>query len=240
MNVVKRQGRGIHPMFEDQSWFVALSGGGAFIGMMITTFAFSRFTEVSMSGWDVVVSIFPWLVASMSGWMIYNVIPLSVAHGETRLFGFKVWLATLAGITLIGAAIITAGYPLERLWYRIMDYPGEPETGMMFADPDRLYTVFGQYILVFAIWGLVGGMIGAGLYRDSRYGWLLTIPAAIMLPAAGVFGDDRIGFLGILRRLISDFNYTSDLLNAVIAVLIGGLAAFITWWVVRTMPLRNR
>lgn len=240
MNVVKRQGRGIHPMFEDQSWFAALSGGGAFIGMMLITFAFSLFTDVSMSGWEVVASIFPWFVAIVSGWAIFNLIPLSVAHGETRRYGFKVWLAIVVSISIISAVIITAGYPLELLWYRIMGFPGEPEARLMFADPDRLSTVFGQYILVFAIWGFVGGMIGAGVYRDSSNGWLLMIPAGIMLPAAGVFGDDRIGFMGILRRLISDFDYTSNLLNGVITVLIGLLAVCITWWVVRTMPLRNK
>lgn len=240
MNVVKRPGRGIHPMFEDQSWFAALCCGGAFIVLLLATFVFSRFVPVSMSGWDMVVSISPWYVGIMSGWMIFTVIPLSVACGETRQYGFRVWLATIASISVISAIIVTAGYPLERLWYRIMDFDGEPEMRLMFADPDRLYTVFPQYLLVFMIWGLVGGMVGAGVYRDSSNGWLLLLPAGLMLPIAGVFGDDRIGFMGILRRLISDFDYTSNALNVVIAIVIGLLAAFITWYLVRTVPLRNK
>lgn len=240
MNAVSKPKRGIHPMFEDQSWFAALSGGGAFIGMMMITFGFSLFTNVTMSGWDIVSSIAPWFVGIVSGWILYNLVPISVSHGETRRHAFTVWLTTLASVTLISSIIITVGYPLERVWYRIMDFSGEPEARLMFADPDRPLTVFLQMILVFALWGIVGGMVGAGVYRDSSNGWLLMIPAGIMLPLAGVFGDDRIGFMGILRRFISDFDYSSNLLNVVVAVLIGLLAVWITWCIARTVPLRNK
>ncbi len=230
----------LNPYLEDYLGLTVIAGGVAFVGAMFMAVVFSLFNDVTHSAWNIVSQIAVWYVGTVSGIVLFSMLAMYVSHGGTRRHAFKDWLLTAGSVVLTCALMMSIGYPLERLVYRLFDFPGRAEHQYIFADPEIIATVFLQMLIVFAVWAAIGGMVAAAVYRYKDTGWLMIAPALLLLSLAGVWVNRKGGFLGFLRRIIKDFDYQSDLVTTLIAVGVAMLATLIAWGFSRSIPLRNK
>ena len=240
MTVLKSPSRGWNPLVSDQVWLAALVGAAAIPVTNIATIIVGQFTDVTASAWVLAGSVVVWLVGVYSGWNMYSLLPLYVSHGHTRREAFQVWGVSTVAIAVVSAVIMAVGFAVEHAVYAWRDFPGRPDDMYLFGTIDRWYTLAPQYLIVFAVWGGVGGMIGAGIYRGANSAWLLSVPAAILLGAAGVFDTSTGGFMGFLRRVVPSFEYHNSAVSLLVTALALAATVAIAWVIARDTPLRAK
>ncbi len=97
-----------------------------------------------------------------------------------------------------------------------------------------------EFSFMFLVWAMVGGFVGAALYRSPDLGWFSILPGTILILLSGSLDRSEFWLFGFVRRAVPEFNVTS-LGVAIPLALVGAAVAFaLAWWVVRDMPLRNR
>ncbi len=227
------------PVLYDQAWLLAILAGVAFLLAMIVVLIVGQFTNVSISAWGILGSIAPWYLAIMSGWTIYTQLPMFVAHGRTRKWGFSVWGAIAAVLVPMAAVFMVIGYQLERIVYHFADFSFSIDDNYYFDSPGEVHIIFFQYFVTFAVWTVLGGFVGASLYRSDEIGWL-SIPVAIAISSlAGAWDNSGGGLFGFLRRIVPAINHESIWLDLTLAVIAVTVSGYVTWKMVYNMPLRN-
>lgn len=232
-------GKDMSPLVSDQMWLLALLAAGSFVFAMVTVFIVSMFTDIRISAWGVVGSIAPWYIAIMAGWILFVQLPLFVAHGRTREFGFRQWAIIGAILAPLGAILMAIGFLLERGIYNLAGFSFDGENEQFFSGASDLVTVTLQYLITFGVWFALGGLVGISLYRSEDWGWV-SIPIAIGIASvSGAWNHTGGGLFGFVRRIVPGINYESIWLDLGLS----GVAIAVGVWLIRILihdlPLRN-
>lgn len=206
----------------------------------VTVAVVANFTSIRISAWEIAAGVAPWFVAFMSGWVTFVLVPMFIANGRTRRDAFIEW-AIVAAIYPIVAAILTAiGYVIEHVVYEVAGWNGQIDDNHWFGSRTDVGMILLEFSFMFLVWAMVGGFVGAALYRSPDLGWFSILPGTILILLSGSLDRSEFWLFGFVRRAVPEFNVTS-LGVAIPLALVGAAVAFaLAWWVVRDMPLRNR
>lgn len=204
-------------------------------------FLVSRFTNISISAWEIGSQIPRWYLGAMGVYHTAVYLPMYIAHGRTRREFARQSPIALAWLVVLVASLMTAGYALEGAVYRAAGWTqGLSSDGHLFASPDAYGTILAEFLGTFAVWAVAGAALGAAFYRNGFVGLLLLPPAIVTagLLEASVRPELRelVTRLPVLDRLAAGgASTTSALLVAAACVAVWGITA---WLLVRDLPVR--
>lgn len=228
-----------HLPLTDQLWLLAITAGVTFVSTMLVAAVAGRFVDVKVSGWEIVSGVAPWYLAVMAGWIMYYIVPLFIAHGQTRRFAFETWLKTGAVLVPVASLIMAIGYPLERWIYGLLGYPNSTHELLWFDSDMSFFMVFVRFVLTFLVWYVIGGLVGGAWYRSADWGWLSVLVGALAIGLAGVYNSTGGWLFGFARRLIPSLHVESLPLDLALAIGVSALVAWIIWINLRELALNN-
>ena len=199
----------------------AMIAATVFVIVVVVTFVASAFSEVEISGWNVIASQIARLFLLRGGiYLIHNLLPVAVAHGRTRrefliaAFGLSVVLA------LALALIEWLGFVLESGIYALMDWRAD-EHGTPWA-----------YFLMFLVWCVVGMFCAAAFDRFGAAG-IFSVPIGLALVLVTTVRIPGSGNLPFIRNVPVLFGAGWHLVS--LAAFVIALAG--TWVIARDMPV---
>lgn len=204
------------------------------------TIVVSFFRDIAISGWEIASGVAPWYLAIMSGWVMFQYVPMFIANGRTRRDSMIEWTIFAPIFAVSGALLITIGYLLEYIVYGIAGWPRVLENDHKFASHTDVVPMFTEYLLTFLVWTAVGGFVGISFYKSDDVGWFSLLPATLLVGAVGTFTQSVIGpFSFVVDRLtgLTTSSWPIAILVGVVATLV---ALWGAWMVLRDMPLRNK
>lgn len=214
---------------------------GLLVFMFAVTFVVSLFRDIEISGWGAAVYIAPWYMLAMGIYLTTVNVPLYVTHGVTRRTVIAQAFVYAVALALTGAALIVAGFLIERGVYSVLDWPqklGDDATGL-FTSADQYGWIFLGFLLSFALFFAVGAAIGAAFYRKAwgGLGGLVAIVAglALITPAA-IAGAASVPPSGLTDLIAGD--WATPVIVATCAVAICAATA-LAWSMVRDIPVRS-
>ncbi|WP_157251167.1 hypothetical protein [Nonomuraea typhae] len=212
----------------------------AFTGAVIVlTLGIHLFGNLTRSVWEGASQLPRWAVMFVGVALVRQFLPLFIAHGQTRRqFGFQAAI-TAALYVPFAAALMSAGYLVERVLYGLLDRQQVLDRPHLYTDPAQVPMVFLEYTVEFMAWITAGLVMGGGFYR-WRAGGLLTIPIGVGLIALG------LSAIGTQFQVpFSSFALGLDLEQGPLLAAGLGLVTFLiglalAWSVIRDTPLRNQ
>jgi hypothetical protein len=231
-----------HRLRDDVAGALAIAAG-FFVFVTFMTVVVANVTEIRISGWEVGTQLVRWFVGAMGGYATGLYLPLYVAHGWTRRDAARQTSVSSAVLALTIAVLVTIGFALESLVYRVAGWPQTIDGDHLFSTADQFGWILVEHALVFPVWIAAGALIGAAFQRDSLSG-MVSIPVA----AAPVVLTEIVvgtGYLGPFRgRVLTESSLVPGagslaLIVPVVLLSVVGLAA-LTWLVVRNVAIRER
>lgn len=226
----------------DDAWGVLLIWAGFTAFMFAVILTVSALRSIEVSGWEIGSQLARWFAGGVGVYATAVYLPLYIAHGYTRREAARQLPVASVGTILLLAALMTAGYGIERLVYTAAGWPQTLEQQHLFTSPDQYGLILVEFTLLLAVWAAAGALAGAAFYRGPGPGALF---APVVLVLVGVteavlnpgFFELITGFLALLMLQPEALSNT-----AAAAVALACLAAAlpVTWLLVRDLPLRNR
>lgn len=211
-------------------------------GLVITVMGIAAgiayFSDVTESVWVSASNIASWYVAFMCGYVIYQSVPMFIAHGRTRRDTAIEAVIFLTSFAAAAALLITAGYLIEYGIYEIAGWPRDMPDDHLFTSHGDVLAIFWEYWLSYLVWAVSGGLVGAAFYRYQSNGWLALIPAAILVSLAGVNSGTQ--FMGFILRWLPSVETSSPLLFTSLAIASFVIGLVLTWPFIRDLPIHNR
>lgn len=223
----------------DQLWLLLFVWLGALIFTFVVTLVVSA-GDVSISGWGVASGAAPWFVGFMSGYFMFQHMPMFVANGRTRRECLIDWSIFVPIYAALGTLLVTLGYVLEYVYYGVAGWESVTFDDHLFTSHTDVIPMFGEYLVRLLVWAAAGGFVGASVYRSKDTGWLTLLPAALLTAAAGSFGGNSSGPFGFLTRRFPEFSISSWWWTILVGVVCIAIGMVCTWWVFRDTPLRNK
>jgi hypothetical protein len=200
---------------------------------------------IRVSGWEQGSQIARWFAGGTGVYLTYYHLPLYVAHGYTRREFAAQTPVVVAAFSGVLALLMSIGYQLEGLVYRVADWPQALTRSHLFDSPDQFWLVLAEFGLVFLLWTVAGALVGAGFYRNGGLGLLLILVALVMVGVVEYAVGDGIGpmpfgFLDGLLRPLSGIDARS--VPDATAICAGALAVglTLTWAIIRNLPVRSK
>lgn len=232
------------PLIQDQLGFALLMWAGFLALVLGAISVLARFViddvdNVSGSGWESASGAAAWYVAGVVGWVVYHFLPLMIAHGRTRRDAAIELTAFMATFAVFAALLVTLGYLIESVVYRIGNWTHDIGGQHLFTSNTDVHLMLLEYTLTYLVWGSAGTLIGAGIYRNNAIGWVAIVPASILIGIAGVVTQWYAGPIQFFADQVVDSN--SLPLPVIIIVNLGCFAAALamTWRIVRHVPIHN-
>lgn len=211
------------------------------VGVALVTGIVSRFVEIEQSAWIIAVNLPPWYMFGMGVYMTAVYLPLYIAHGITRREFMRQATPFMVALAGLGAALMTAGFGIERGLYRLLDWPQvfPDDHDGLFNSPNQYGMIFLAFWLMFLAFVVVGAFIAAAFYRGGWGGLVgcALVPVGLVLVAPAEL---------VIRRnapvpLLAVFDVGTTTLVAVGACLTSFLVGLmLTWAFVRDLPLRSK
>jgi hypothetical protein len=178
-----------------------------------------------------------WFVGFVCGYYLHYYLPAFVANGRIRRDSAIEAVIFSGVLAAVATVLITVGFVYERVVYAIADWQrGAPEDAL-YHDYDDYGRIFLAGVTGMLMWAAGGAMIGSSFYRSNERG-LLSVVVAIA--AISVVGGPN-GLAGPFTLVARQLDLSPTLLaSSVVAIIATGILAAITWWNVRTLPLRNK
>lgn len=220
-------------------WYAALLWVAFVVVVMAVALGIHVFGDLGRSVWEQAGQVPRWFALFVGIALIMEFLPLYIAHGQTRRqFGAQAAVTAVLYVPFL-AALMTAGFLLESVLYRLIDRPQALDRVHLYAEPAQVPLVFLEYVVDYLAWISAGTLMGAGFYR-WRSGGVLTVPLGVGIV---VLGMSAIGTE--FRMPLSSFALGLDLQRGPLLTLGLGLAAFaaglaVTWAIIRDVPLRNQ
>lgn len=211
------------------------------IAVAVVTGIVSRSVEIEESAWVIASSVPPWYMLGCGVYMTAVYLPLYIAHGTTRRSFMAQATPYMVVVTGVGAALMAAGFGIERMLYGLMDWPQDlPEDhDALFSSADQYGMIFLTFWLEFLLFFVVGAFVAAAFYRRAwggLAGWLV-IPVGLVLTAAAELALQQNAPAPVLT--VFDVEPSTPV---VVAVCLGAFAIglALTWAFVRDLPLRSK
>jgi hypothetical protein len=223
-------------LFGQQLLFLVIVWAVIALGVAAIVLGVANFGRVTSSGWDLAGGLMRWLAAGYGYYLTRRVLPVHVAHGQSRR-GYLAQAGLFLGVAgVMLAGLMTLGYALERLVYRAVGWPQAVADDRLFTAADQYATIGLTHLVVLLGWGAAGTLLGAGFGRSEGAG-VATVPVAIALVVAtgftvGYGGVPILGRLGVLDVSVA--------LAALLGALIVVTGLVLTWAVVRDTPVHPR
>ena len=213
------------------------------LAVLLLTATVSTFTEIRISGWEAGTQLVRWFVGAIGVYLTAVYLPLYIAYGRTRrevaseLALFATVYAVLVGV------LVTVGFAIESLVYRIAGWSQTLENVHLFEAPDQYHLILLEHVLVLMVWVAAGAMLGAAFYRRGGLGMVL-IPvglAAVILTEVGTgpgfFGPLPPPLLEIVGLQLGAFSPLPAAATSLVSCVV--LLA-VTWRIVRDIPIRTQ
>lgn len=220
---------------------LAWAGFALFVFVLVFAVAWLR-GPIEISGWETGSQLPRWFAGALGAYATSVHLPLYVAHGYTRReVARQTPLAALVTVLLL-AALMTAGYGLERLVYSLAGWSQDLLQPHLFSTPDAYGLVFVEFVLLFAVWSSAGALAGAGFYRSPGHG-ALVLPLALLLVGAAELVLSP-GFFEVVTAFFGFLGFEPEGVSVGAAAAVSGgcivVGLALTWLLVRDMPLRPR
>lgn len=219
-------------------------GSLMWMGLVLLTVAIAvaldRFTEVSDSTWEQSSQVVPWYVGGVSGYILYQTVPMFIGHGRTRRDTAIEVLIFMVIFATVAAVLVAAGYLIEYVVYGMAGWPRDLSGDQLFDSHLDVLLIVVQYWLISIVWAASGALVGAAFYRYDANGWLALIPASILIGLIGTFTQ---GFWGLSGFVVDRF-LPVETPSLPLAIVTAGacvlIALAMTWPILRDLPIRNR
>jgi hypothetical protein len=197
-----------------------------------------RFGTLDSSVWEMSGTAPRWALFVLGILFATMHLPVLVAHGVTRRAAAVAGAGAGTLLGLAAAAVVQAGYLVERAVYIDIDRAQYLEQEHLFRTPVEAHLVLTEYALLFVAYLVSGWLVGIGYYRfGGILGTLFLVPA--MVPAAGV---DAVLATGWSDTILTHLNIGAG--NTPVAIVLslvliagGSVAAYA---VTRTAAVRPR
>ena len=192
---------------------------------------------VTSTIWGPASGVGIWFVGFVAGYYLHYHFPAFVANGQTRrdaAIGAGIFGAILAGVA---AVLITIGFGWERMVYAIAGWQrGNPEDALYHSFNDY-GQILGIQVATMLMWAAGGAMIGSAFYRGNERGLLAVVVALGAVSLVGGSNGVAGPFIFVARQIGLAHNLPTTVIASLLATVV--LVA-ITWWGVRSLPLRNK
>jgi hypothetical protein len=214
---------------------LVLAVGWVFTALVVL--AVSAFRDVRISGWDVAAPQARWLMFILGLHVARKLLQVAVAHGRTRREFMAQATAFTVVLTAASAALVTLGYALESVVYRIAGWP-QTFDERHFATAADVGPIFLGYWAVFAVWIAAAMLVSSGFDRLEAGGFLtLLIGFALAVPTVFTLGASSslpfLGRLGITAQVPFPLTVT-------LCAVSWGVGLLLTWGLVRDIPVKSR
>ncbi|HLL64166.1 MAG TPA: hypothetical protein VK453_00285 [Micromonosporaceae bacterium] len=224
-------------LFRTHLPFLLLAWLGFAVFVAVVVAVISLFRPITISGWDGASGVVRWAAAGYGAYLTGRLLPVFIAHGQTRR-DFMIQTSVFAAVAVAAyAALATIGYALEGLLYRAVDWPQRFQEDRIFTASDQVLPIFITHAVMLLGWMIAGAFLAAAFYRLDG-GGLVAIPVAILLVATAslAVGYNSLPFVGaFIQRLDAPVIATAVLAAA--SILAG---AGLTWGLVRDVPIKTR
>ena len=176
----------------------------------------------------------------MGGYLTHDVLELHLTHGQTRREFALMATVFVVVFAAFVALLMTVGFLLERVLYRVADWPHRLDNDHLYSSTVQVHAIFTEFWLMILIWTSAGALVGSAVYRNSNEGWL-AIPLALIPIGVGEhrhgrrLGANRIRG-SVVRRSVGPPR-GRDLRSACSPL---RLALAMTWPFLRDIPVRQK
>lgn len=205
--------------------------------VVVLTIGIHVLGTVNRSVWDPAVTIVRWFALGYGLYLVNRLLAVYVAHGRTRREFLRSVAVFVVGAGAVLAVLLTAGFALEAVLYRVMDLPQRVAPERLFDSPTEYPRVFLSYWAMLVIWTTIGLLLAAGFYRSGGNELVVIALALAMVLVTGYgIGFNGLPFVGAVVD-VADLPLAGSL-GLCLAGLLPGAA--VTWALVRDIPIRNR
>jgi hypothetical protein len=205
--------------------------------VVVLTIGIHVLGTVNRSVWDPAVTIVRWFALGYGLYLVNRLLAVYVAHGRTRREFLHSVAVFVVGAGAVLAVLLTAGFALEAVLYRVMDLPQRVAPERLFDSPTEYPRVFLSYWAMLVIWTTIGLLLAAGFYRSGGNELVVIALALAMVLVTGYgIGFNGLPFVGAVVD-VADLPLAGSL-GLCLAGLLPGAA--VTWALVRDIPIRNR
>jgi hypothetical protein len=205
--------------------------------VVVLTIGIHVLGTVDGSVWDPAVTIVRWFALGYGLYPVNRLLAVYVAHGRTRREFLRSVAVFVVGAGAVLAVLLTAGFALEAVLYRVMDLPQRVAPERLFDSPTEYRRVFLSYWAMLVIWTTIGLLLAAGFYRSGGNELVVIALALAMVLVTGYgIGFNGLPFVGAVVD-VADLPLAGSL-GLCLAGLLPGAA--VTWALVRDIPIRNR
>jgi hypothetical protein len=182
----------------------------------------------------------PWYALFIGVYVMNDVLPMYVAQGVTRReFSIQAVIFALIYAAVV-ATLMTVGFVLESVLYRVMDWPHDLTERHLYASADDVPLIFVESWLQFPVWLGVGAFIAVARYRFDAAGLLTIAPALLPIALVDIAVDSYTGPADALFDRFVDPASLPLLASVALCLAAFLLVAAMTWPIVRDVPLRTK
>ena len=204
--------------------------------VVVLTIGIHVLGTVNRSVWDPAVTIVRWFALGYGLYLVNRLLAVYVAHGRTRREFLRSVAVFVVGAGAVLAVLLTAGFALEAVLYRVMDLPQRVAPERLFDSPTEYLRVFLRYWAMLVIWTTIGLLLAAGFYRSGGSELVVIALALAMVLVTGYgIGFNGLPFVGAVVD-VADLPLAGSL-GLCLAGLLPGAA--VTWALVRDIPIRR-
>jgi hypothetical protein len=204
--------------------------------VVVLTIGIHVLGTVNRSVWDPAVTIVRWFALGYGLYLVNRLLAVYVAHGRTRREFLRSVAVFVVGAGAVLAVLLTAGFALEAVLYRVMDLPQRVAPERLFDSPTEYPLVFLSYWAMLVIWTTIGLLLASGFYRSGGSELVVIALALAMVLVTGYgIGFNGLPFVGAVVD-VADLPLAGSL-GLCLAGLLPGVA--VTWALVRDIPIRN-
>lgn len=240
------------PRLPMEDWvFITFCGWGAMllgvvvVGNLIDHWAWiaglfgKDVNDIAVTGsiWGPMSGVAVWFVGFVVGYYLHYYLPAFVANGRTRrdsaieagIFG--------GALAATATVLITIGFVYERVVYAIAGWQRGTPGDVLYHSFNDYGRIFLAGLVAMLMWAAGGAMIGSAFYRGNVRGMVTVVIAIGAVDRAGGIG----GVTGPFGFVSDGSGVASNLAQSVIVSLVATVVlAAITWWNVKSLPLRNK
>lgn len=220
----------------DEAFVVAI----AFALSLVITGIVAIFADVLISGWDIATQLTRWYAGGLGVYLTAVYLPMYIVHGHTRrAFLGQLPVAVIAA-TLVLAGLVTVGYLVEHLVYRVAGWEQGLTQDHLFGATTEVLPVFGEFGLLLLAYLVGGTLAGAAFYRHRVLGFAL-VPVLLVVAGLNEATSGSVEIPFVVERAASigvSLDPATFASAAIVSVTSAALMGVGTWLIARDLPVR--